>query len=124
MIKHETTLEEAKKIKELGYDFRFCVDKLYEEEEEVPELSRLNVKASLTEKDIWTHAYWEMPFRKNDISRGAIPIIPLLVLKACTLREVFTFYNDDMIADCFIYAAANYPEETKEQFEKIKEQYK
>lgn len=141
-VKHETELEEAKKIKELGYDFSFCADKIYD-----PELKDMHLKSPLDGR--WTNSGWESSYTVTAfLGEKSIPIIPYPILEACLPGHVMRYhnwnycikaylnypetqimgmdyeFNFDQLVEAFIYCVRNYPEETKAKFEEIKKEYK
>lgn len=89
MIKHETSIEEAKQIKELGFDFSSTCDKFYSETEEKYYYFDTNSCDILTsdmfqagDNDVDTSGvlieYFEF-IENNDPT----PIIPYPILEAC-----------------------------------------
>ena len=120
MIKHETTLEEAKQIKELGFDFSNACEKFYFETEEkyypTPIIPYPILEACL----IKNTAQWDR-LVKN-------PRTGKLYAKVQGEPGHYKPNKDyNIFHDCFkafIWCAEFYPKETKEQFDKIMELYK
>ena len=126
MIKYETTIEEAKKIKELGYDFSFACRKFYSFADKKYYYFDENHGDILTTDRFWLDGDIEtfaeiIEYHGFIDTYDFVPIIPYPILEACSFRYCTTkssSYED------FIYCAENYPEETKAKFEEIKKEYK
>ena len=152
-VKYETSLEEAKKIKELGYDFSFCCRKFYSFVDKKYYYFDENHGDILTTDRFWLDGDIEtfaeiIEYHGFIDTYDFVPIIPYPILEACLPGHVMRYhnwnycikaylnypetqimgmdyeFNFDQLVEAFIYCAENYPQETRKQFEKLKEQYK
>lgn len=140
MIKYETTIKEAIKIKKLGFDLSFACEKF------VAFHANGNYISSYFETDDVTTKYHLQNVHTT------VPIIPYLVLGQCLIKNTKEWdklvsnprtgklyakiegepgcyipsKNNlvfDNIYESFIYCITNYPEETKERFEIFQKQH-
>jgi hypothetical protein len=125
MIKYETTIEEAKKIKELGYDFSFACRKFYSFADKKYYYFDENHGDILTTDRFWLDGDIEtfaeiIEYHGFIDTYDFVPIIPYPILEACCFRYCTTkssSYED------FVYCAENYPDKTREKFEELKKEY-
>ena len=149
MYKYETTLEEAKKIKSLGFDFSLICEKFFYDPEDgniwmFHKVYTMSGKEYLKKYDT-RQVMRSLNFGAEDVIQDAeneIAIIPYPVLEAC-LPDTEEFYwgkwkyhnkwqyvlqskhcEDDNwtfqgVCKAFLHSIENYPTETKEQFNKV-----
>lgn len=152
MIKYETDLVEAKKIKELGYDFSFACRKFYSFADKKYYYFDENHGDILTTDRFWLDGDIEtfaeiIEYHGFIDTYDFVPIIPYPILEACLPGHVMRYhnwnycikaylnypetqimgmdyeFNFDQLVEAFIHCAENYPDKTREKFQELKKEY-